>query len=660
MRNFLDPMRAGAMESSFEASGRRSWGTTKHNLRQNLMLGLTIAFLALQYATALAHETDQYTLPVGREFADLGPYLSSIVYRAIAEATNQTNAAIGRSLRNGPPTRDQHAHSSTADLQSADFVAGQVWLQLFEAFPTNELLDSRLLEDGKRVSYSGLITAYRPEQSIYDDPLLLLDVTKVIRVLFRAATVSVDGKQFGTDKLIHFINVGRIHQSSYLAARKQGLGEWEAVSQVVQLSSGNNLFLSENWFLGLLTTGVRSNADLAADHAGFKFYRNLTEEVRIGNRVMAPMLVRQGDYWRLNDQVHPDSDFFTAFITPHWNEALNPNVYAVLSNSRVRAMLRSRCGDVLDWYRDEHGRALGRRQFEEIQRELATFYGEEYGYEDAGKDTVSVATTCFESEQSSGADPASRAEEAGELRLQNVFGLQSGWGEGREGREADASPANRRQEAAVDQFGRTRLWWAAKDGRVEEVKRLLAAGADPNARDIDGETPLHAAARWGQGAVAELLLSHGADPDVKALYGMTPLQVSVVGAHLGTARALLSHGADANARDMFGKSPLHDAALRGSRELAALLLDYGADPGARDDSGTTAQQVATHAGNYAVVNVLLSGGARPGAASLTGVPSDDIKQGGMPSRRGPTRIDPGPNGNELKPANDAAGRASQK
>jgi len=141
---------------------------------------------------------------------------------------------------------------------------------------------------------------------------------------------------------------------------------------------------------------------------------------------------------------------------------------------------------------------------------------------------------------------------------------------------------------------------------------------------------------------------------------MTPLQVSVVGAHVGTARALLRHGADANAHDMFGKSPLHDAALRGSRELAALLLDYGADPGARDDSGTTAQQVATHAGNHAVVNVLLSGGARPGAASLTGVPSDDIKQDGMPSRRGPTRIDPGPNGNELKPANDAAGRASQK
>ena len=67
------------------------------------------------------------------------------------------------------------------------------------------------------------------------------------------------------------------------------------------------------------------------------------------------MLVRQGPYWRLNDQVRPDSDFFTAFITPHWNEALNPNVYASVTDARMRAVLRNRCPDLLDWYRDERG-----------------------------------------------------------------------------------------------------------------------------------------------------------------------------------------------------------------------------------------------------------------------------------------------------------------
>ena len=73
---------------------------------------------------------------------------------------------------------------------------------------------------------------------------------------------------------------------------------------------------------------------------------------------MPPMLVRDGEYWRLNAHVQPDSDFFTVFITPHWNEVLNPNMYGFTSRARLRAIVRTRCADVLDWYRDEHGRRL--------------------------------------------------------------------------------------------------------------------------------------------------------------------------------------------------------------------------------------------------------------------------------------------------------------
>src|SRR5207344_1660958 len=243
-------------------------------------------------------------------------------------------AAIKRSLRDNRP-------DEIARLQSTEVIANEVWLQLYLAFPSNELLDGGLVTERIRNRYPGLITAYRPEQWIYDDPLLVLDLTKIVRSTFRACTVSADGKLFGTDKIIHFINLGRIYHSSYLSARKHGLGESEAVSQAVQLSAVSNLFLSEGTLLGMYTTGIWSNADLAANYAGFKFYRNLTEEVRIGNKVMPPMLVKQGAYWRLNDQVQPDSDFFTTFITPHWNEALNPNVYAVVTDTRVRSMLRN-------------------------------------------------------------------------------------------------------------------------------------------------------------------------------------------------------------------------------------------------------------------------------------------------------------------------------
>ena len=324
--------------------------------------------------------------------------------------------------------------------------------------------------------------------------------------------------------------------------------------------------------LGGLTTGIHSNADLAADYAGFKFYRNLTEEVRIGSRVMPPMLVRDGFYWRLNAHVKPNSDFFTAFITPHWNEALNPNVYSMISRARLRAILRSRCPDVLDWYRDERGRRLTREQFARMEAELSTFYGEEYGYASDGENTVSIATTCFQPAHSGDIQEASAQPDWEDLLDQNAFGLQR---VSVQYAVAGGSPAFDKPHApTADAYGRTPLWWAAKNGRVDQVERLLTQGADANAADIDGETPLHAAARWGQVDVVEVLLAHGANPGMKALYGTTPLQVSVIGAQVGVARALLRGRADVNARDVFGTSALHDAVLRGNLELTALLLEF--------------------------------------------------------------------------------------
>jgi len=480
--------------------------------------------------------------------------------------------------------------------------------------------------DRVRSRYPGLITAYRPEQWIYDDPLLVLDVTKIVRSTFRACTVSADGKLFGTDKIIHFVHLGRIYHSKYLSARKHGVGEAEAVSQAIHLSAGSNLFLSEGTLLGMYTTGIWSNADLAANYAGFKFYRNLTEEVRIGNRVMPPMLVKEEAYWRLNDQVQPDSDFFTAFITPHWNEALNPNVYNAVTGKRVRGMVRARCVDALEWYRDERGRPLKHQEFVEIEDELSTFYGEQYGYRIDASHEISIAATCFDEAQPGDTGGVSADADQVDLHLQNAFGLQSGWGQHT---RAQASQPERSQGSAVDQLGRTQLWWAVKDGRLEDVKRMLEEGENPNAADLDGEGPLHVAARWGRVAIAQLLLSYGADPGAKALYGATPLQVSVAEAQVGAARALLQHGADANARDLFGKSPLHDAALRGNRELVALLLDFGADAKAADDSGTTPLHLAARGGNKAMMKVLLSHRADPRAKNLAGAtPYDEAQQQG--------------------------------
>jgi hypothetical protein len=516
-----------------------------------------------------AHETDQYTLPIGRDFADLRYEYSRMAYEAIRDAAQFTNAAIRISLQDGRPTPE------TERLQSADFIAHEVWANLFSAVPTNEIFEAEQNSDAMHARYPGLVLLYQPDQYIYSDPGLVIDLTKIVRTFFRSGTQNVGGTLFGTDKILHFIHMGRIYHARYLEARAEGLDEQAAVTRAVEVSLGGHLILSENVMLGTVSTGIRSNADLAADYAGLKFYRNLTEAVRMGERELPPMLVRDGPYWRLDARLRPGSDFFTAFVTPHFNEALNPNSYLTLMRSRLRKMILARCYDLLDWYRDERGNVRTREQFLALEQDLSTFYGEPYGYENDGEDTVSIATTCFEADgtpAASGGAPAASAH----LPPRGLDG---------------------------DRFGRTPLWWAARDGRLDEARRLLAATENPNARDVDGETPLHAAARFGRAEVVELLIVHGARPDAADRNGVTPLHLAAEGEWLEVARRLLAHGADANARDVFGRTPLHEAALRQDRALAALLLANGADPGLRYGK-STASQLAARAGNAALAQWL--------------------------------------------------------
>jgi ankyrin repeat protein len=55
-------------------------------------------------------------------------------------------------------------------------------------------------------------------------------------------------------------------------------------------------------------------------------------------------------------------------------------------------------------------------------------------------------------------------------------------------------------------FGNTLLHSAVVSGDIDEVKRLLAFGADPKIANRDGHTPVHAAAILGHAEIEQLLL----------------------------------------------------------------------------------------------------------------------------------------------------------
>ncbi|TYZ66645.1 hypothetical protein PybrP1_002352 [[Pythium] brassicae (nom. inval.)] len=69
-------------------------------------------------------------------------------------------------------------------------------------------------------------------------------------------------------------------------------------------------------------------------------------------------------------------------------------------------------------------------------------------------------------------------------------------------------------------LGRTPIFGAAQTGGVNNIRRLLKQGADPNARDYRDNTPLHVATT---AAVAKLLIARGATVDAPNEDGQTPL-----------------------------------------------------------------------------------------------------------------------------------------
>ena len=173
-----------------------------------------------------------------------------------------------------------------------------------------------------------------------------------------------------------------------------------------------------------------------------------------------------------------------------------------------------------------------------------------------------------------------------------------------------------------------KVFEAIERGDVEELRALLAAGADPNAIQSTGPgwRPLHAAIEaieeGGPLAMIAVLLEHGAIVDAwDAKHDATPLLMAVFRDQLAAARLLLDAGADVNVVGGEGDNPLRWAAQAADVELARLLLERGAtrdiDVGG-GMSGMSALGGAARRLDIAMVQLLLESGARPDAPDFDG------------------------------------------
>jgi ankyrin repeat protein len=167
----------------------------------------------------------------------------------------------------------------------------------------------------------------------------------------------------------------------------------------------------------------------------------------------------------------------------------------------------------------------------------------------------------------------------------------------------------------------TPLLYAARDGRIDIARLLVAAKANVQQTDVNGIAPLLMAITNNHLDVAKFLLEKAANPNAADWWGRTPLYATV----------------EIRNRD-YGRNNEHDVDRAAALELIKMLLDRGANVHARtkevppirrfitplgdlswvDFTGQTAFLRAALAGDITLMRLLLDKGADANIASFAG------------------------------------------
>jgi cytohesin len=157
---------------------------------------------------------------------------------------------------------------------------------------------------------------------------------------------------------------------------------------------------------------------------------------------------------------------------------------------------------------------------------------------------------------------------------------------------ADALIAHGAPVNIADRSDMSPLHAAAGSQEVPAIEYLLARGAKVGTLDRFGATPLHYGARHG--GVVKTLIAAGADPNARDDGGRTPVMAAHSYPHIreltgaGGLRALLEAGADVHAVNKDGETALMHAARAFDPQTVEELLRAGSNVHARSKAGQTA------------------------------------------------------------------------
>jgi ankyrin repeat protein len=192
----------------------------------------------------------------------------------------------------------------------------------------------------------------------------------------------------------------------------------------------------------------------------------------------------------------------------------------------------------------------------------------------------------------------------------------------------------------------TKIQNAAKNGDLEQVKKCLEKGVDPDIRTGKYITPIAIATNCGHQDIVELLIEYGADINqgLNEEDGVNPLLAAAInnysemeamylelGAEIGLHYAVLrgdiervrnfiDREVSLNSKRNRGMTPLHLAAMGGQRELVELLLDNGADIDFYTEASETPLHQAVRSNHQDIVELLIDRGAKTDCIGKIGTP----------------------------------------
>jgi len=166
--------------------------------------------------------------------------------------------------------------------------------------------------------------------------------------------------------------------------------------------------------------------------------------------------------------------------------------------------------------------------------------------------------------------------------------------------------------------------WAVDNNVIEIVTPLIEAGADVNAKNINGKTALMWAASGKSLEIVKLLIEKRAE--VSAEIGGQLLIKAARGNSIELAKLLLAKGVNVNTKDEDKKTALMWAVDNNFIELSKFLIENRADVNGKNKNGQTAFVMAKRRGNQQMVDMLKRHGATiPSPISMSAVRNNNIE-----------------------------------